>query len=411
MKKLIAGFLVLVIVVGGFIGCAPTGLPEPAEPEETSDWVWYLPTYPDLLKPALGEDLSYWDWGTLLPDDPEVLIAEGDGWAAYKRGNFEGYSIVFPLDRAGGLHPPEWSNRLVEVYPDHAIEIIPEGLPEPKGPVGRILDAHKCDDGTYTCAVVHTGVWHFDQAGKVLHRYLDEFNSHESLTLPNGHLLVCTPINDSVREVDWDGNVYWEWNKASSILPYSEQDISNLGADSPFEEPLYLVSQYYGKGSICLNSAQVLPGGHHLLSLRNANLVVELDENNEVIWSFGSLVLKHQHHATKLDNGNVLIHDTCNKRVIEVAPDHEIVWEFSEGMVSNYQGMAQRLPDGNTVITDTYRTIAFCVTSRGIVLWEVYIKGRNTLTTSEVENNGEEALPGFRIYRAWCYPIDKESND
>lgn len=413
MKKIKLGLglglalLLVVVLIMSAVSCAKPAT-EPPDKDNTSDFpsAWYMPGHPAMLEPEVGENLEYWDWGTLLPNKDEELIAEGDGWAAYKRGNFKGYSILFPLDRADGLHPPTWSNRLVEVYPDHAIEIIPEGLPEPKGPVGRILNARKHGD-TYVVTVVHTGVWHIDSNGKTLHQYLNEFNSHEAEILPNGHLLVCTPINDTAREVDWEGNVYWEWGRAEHILPYCEQNIPNLSKDSPFEDPLYLISTHHQRGSIVLNSVQALPNGHHLISLRDADLIVELDENNEAVWTFGSMILKHQHHATKLENGNVLIHNTCGMEVIEVSPKHKIVWQFDKGMVSTYQGMAQRLEDGNTVISDTYRTIAFCVNPQGEVLWEVYIKGKDTLTRTEALEYQDEVRPGFRIYRAWCYPIEE----
>ena len=406
IRNILVSLLVIsLLLLPTLVACGGEELEEPAA-NGGEGWLWYGPGNPGWAVPEQGEDLNYWNWGTLLPNEPEVLIEEGDSWAVYKRGDFKGYSIVFPLDN-GGLFPPDWLERVLEVYPDYVVEIIPEGgFPyPPRMPDFRhILDTRKHEDGTYTTGIPHCGLLHYDRTGKVIHFVEDEEISHEAQILPNGHLFVCFPVTAVAREMDWDGNVYWEYRANEHMLPYSEQDILNLKEDSKFEDPMVLVRDHYN-GSICLNSAQALPGGHHLLSFRNANLVVELDENDKVVWTFGPMVLKHQHCVTKLETGNVLIEDSCGMRVIEVSPSHEIVWEFNSGMVSTYQGTAQRLPDGNTLITDTYRTVAFCVTPDKKVLWEVYVKGKDALTLTEALEFQDEVLPGFRIYRAWAYPI------
>lgn len=135
---------------------------------------WYAPNYPSLMEPALGEDLSYFDWGFLLSSDTEKLIDSGDGWKAYSRGDFEGYSVLFALsDR--GIHDPEWQDRLVEVYPDHADEIVLQRDIEL-----FTMDARKYEDGTYSYCDYETGIFHIDADGNVLHEYLDYNNGHES---------------------------------------------------------------------------------------------------------------------------------------------------------------------------------------------------------------------------------------
>jgi len=402
VKKLVLVLGGLVLLGGLAISCSKA---ERGVVEEDS-WAWYEPDFPEMVAPEQGEDISYWDWGTLLPEEKEILIAEGEYWTVYKRGDFKDYSIVFPLS-GGAIFPSDWPMRVLEVYPDKVYEIMPEdGFPLSKSrPSFRhLLDTRKHSDGTYTTGMPHNGLLHFTREGKVLHYVEDEEISHEAQILPNGNLFVCFPVTAVAREMDWNGHVFWEYRAEDHIIPYQEQNILNLGEGHKYENPLVLVEDHYN-GSICLNSAQKLPGGHHLLSFRNANLVVEVDENDEVVWSYGPLSIKHQHHVTRLDNGNTLIEDSCGMRVIEVSPSHEIVWEFGSGLVSTYQGTATRLLDGSTYITDTYRTVGFLVSAEGEVLWEVYVKAKNCLTRTEALENNSRVLPGFRIYRAHIYPI------
>ena len=115
MKRFAILLLVVVLVFSVILGACTKKEPvESLEPtDDRGEFYWYGPNYPDLMGPTLGEDLSYFDWGTLLPEEEEVLIDSGDGWAVYKRGDFDSGSILFALaDR--GIHHPDWSDRSEE---------------------------------------------------------------------------------------------------------------------------------------------------------------------------------------------------------------------------------------------------------------------------------------------------------
>ena len=63
-------------------------------------------------------------------------------------------------------------------------------------------------------------------------------------------------------------------------VPYSLTDVA---VDSPGSEWTHV------------NSAQRLPNGNTIVSLRNLDLVVEVNPKGDVVWTYGALVLKHQH--------------------------------------------------------------------------------------------------------------------
>ena len=66
--------------------------------------------------------------------------------------------------------------------------------------------------------------------------------------------------------------------------------------------------------------------------------------------------------------GNTLIADTLNNRVIEVDAAGNIVWSFSTGL--NYPRQVERLPNGNTLIADTKNNRAVEINRKGQVAWE-----------------------------------------
>ena len=117
--------------------------------------------------------------------------------------------------------------------------------------------------------------------------------------------------------------------------------------------------------------------GDWLISLRNLDLVFIYDVRQEkVTWSWGPGEISRQHHAQLLDNGNILIFDNGPdkgfSRIIELNPlTKEIVWEYKSDppkkFFTNTRGSCQRLPNGNTLITESNRGRVFEVTKEGKV--------------------------------------------
>ena len=102
---------------------------------------------------------------------------------------------------------------------------------------------------------------------------------------------------------------------------------------------------------------------------------------NRVVWQWGPGELEGPHNPRVLDNGHILIFDNGVRRgysrVVEVDPaTNRIVWSYEdqnrEGFYSPVCGGAQRLPNGNTMITDTVGGRVFEVTRDGELVWEFY---------------------------------------
>lgn len=119
--------------------------------------------------------------------------------------------------------------------------------------------------------------------------------------------------------------------------------------------------------------------GKVMVCARNLDLIAVVDmESESLLWSWGPGQLDRPHHPTMLDDGNILIFDNGMhrglSRVIELDPrSGEIVWEFeSRDFFSGSRGANQRLPNGNTLITNSNSGQVFEVTMEGEIVWEFY---------------------------------------
>jgi hypothetical protein len=123
--------------------------------------------------------------------------------------------------------------------------------------------------------------------------------------------------------------------------------------------------------------------GDILISMRNLNLTAIINpEKKELVWEWGPGIINAQHHATMLENNNILLfengYDRGYSRVIEIEPiTKEIKWDYKgsplEDFFSTRRGSCQRLPNGNTLITESDRGNAFEVTKEGKIVWRFFI--------------------------------------
>lgn len=139
------------------------------------------------------------------------------------------------------------------------------------------------------------------------------------------------------------------------------------------------------------NSLEVLDGrladrlpafaaGNVLVSLREIDTIAVIDMQKEVVaWAMTGL-WHAQHDPTVLDSGNILVFDNKGdagrSRVLEVDPvTQETSWVYSgieHDIYSATCGASQRLPNGNTLITETDNGRAIEVTSDQTTVWEYY---------------------------------------
>jgi hypothetical protein len=127
-----------------------------------------------------------------------------------------------------------------------------------------------------------------------------------------------------------------------------------------------------------------LPGvgerGDVLLSVRGLDLVAVVDlDPPRIAWSWGPGELELQHDASILENGHFLVFDNGRRRrwsrVLELDPRaRRIVWEYGSAPEQRFfsakRGGAQKLPNGNVLVTDSESARAFEVTPAGEIVWE-----------------------------------------
>jgi len=306
-----------------------------------------------------------------------------------KAKSFGGYTIFSPVrGRHADLLDPE--GRIVHQW-HH-----PEGIQHLKWlPNGHLLVQTLPPDSAE--GLEHIGgcagsLIELDHDSNELWRYDDVYMHHDYQRLENGNTLILRwgkmPADvtarvkggfaaandpewmwgDIVREIDSDGNTVREW-----------KSWEHLSTDHHVKCPLESRKEWTHT-----NSIEVTPDGDWLLSLRLTSTVVIVDgATGDVRWRWGADALSHQHHATWLDDGHILVFDNgCHRRELPsfsrlVELDREtnsIVWTYQSEMILGFYSFmvsgAHRLPNGNTFITEGATGRLFEVTSEGETVWE-----------------------------------------
>lgn len=244
--------------------------------------------------------------------------------------------------------------------------------------------------------------------GDVVWSYENDYMHHDFNMLPSGNIAALVyqqmPVSlseqvqggvpgtemedgsmwaDSIIEVDREGNIVWRWDSWEHLDPV--QDALH---------PVWSRYEWTHSNSVRYIESDPLTGSEaYLISIREINTVALIDrETGDFIWRWGPGVITRQHDARPLDNGNILIFDNGegprdtgpvldvpHSRVLEVDPRDNggtVVWEYAaEGLYgwrffSAIISGAQRLPNGNTLITEGVGGRIFEVTPDKEIVWE-----------------------------------------
>ena len=211
--------------------------------------------------------------------------------------------------------------------------------------------------------------------------------------LPNGHVLITDQANERVIEVKPSntgvgGTIVWQYGMTGMVADPNDPEANQL--NNP-------------------NSAELLPSGHVLISDENDNRAIEVIPNRTTgvgdtivdIWKgfiYGA-VLSGVAFTSRLPNGDTLITDSNNNRIVEVNRHHNFVWQY----VTNTQNgsnanplptRAVRLANGDTLISDQYNHRVIEVEADGDIvrqLGHLNAPGFGTVSTQQGLNGPYDA--------------------
>lgn len=129
---------------------------------------------------------------------------------------------------------------------------------------------------------------------------------------------------------------------------------------------------------------EFLEEGQILLSFREISTIAVLDlEERRIVWAAKGQ-WHMQHDPDLLSNGNMLLFDNRGdwargggSRVIEFNPlSRQVVWQFpsrqGQTLDSTYRAGQQKLPNGNVLINDFYQGRLIEVAEDGSIVWEYH---------------------------------------
>lgn len=131
-------------------------------------------------------------------------------------------------------------------------------------------------------------------------------------------------------------------------------------------------------GHLADRSSAFAPG-NALISIRELNLIAVVDiEARAVVYTASGMWVK-QHDPTIVNGGRILLFDNLGQagrsKAVEFDPfSQEVYWSYgarrSEDLFSKSSGSSQRLPNGNTLITESDNGRAIEVTPANEIVWE-----------------------------------------
>jgi hypothetical protein len=225
-----------------------------------------------------------------------------------------------------------------------------------------------------------SGVYEINRTRKdVVWKFIDPKASHDAERLANGNTLVVdggygrdTMEDAQVREINPRGQVVWSW--------YAKDEFNR----APYN---VIINNEWTH----TNAASRLPDGDTLVSLRNFNLVAEVDQEGKLVRTLGEGIMTQQHDPEALPNGNLLFANPGpSPQAVEIDPAGKVVWNYiiprDIPFASQSTRDADRLQNGNTLITSANRITE--VTPQGEIVWQFRLKDIKFASENDAKNRG-----------------------
>ncbi|WP_216594393.1 aryl-sulfate sulfotransferase [Nostoc sp. PCC 7107] len=324
--------------------------------------------------------------------DQNTIRRRGTGLRAYNPDKvYKGYTLFTPLTGNGEVYLLNLEGEVIHQW----------NLPYPPGLYGYLLpNGNLFYNGKTPEIPPRFPLWgafkggvvlEVDPKGNIIWEYKHPDHHHDGRRLRNGNTILLAiekipqslipHIKGGVAGTEADGDIYadvlyevtpggeivWTWHAYEHL----DSDVFTITPQDQRHE--------WTHG----NTVGELADGNIIVSFRNISTVAIIDRNTgEIIWTLGDDILAQQHFPNELANGNILIfdngayrrHTALNfSRVIEVSRQtKEIVWEYTDNppqnFFSSYISGAQRLPNGNTLITEGAYGRIFEVTVSGEIV-------------------------------------------
>lgn len=209
--------------------------------------------------------------------------------------------------------------------------------------------------------------------------WYDRFTSfhevHDADRLENGDTAIIDMGRDQTFTVNQDEEITWEWSAIEHLdegTPFWDEHVEGTAREN---------HAYTGPNQdwTHMNDVDRLQNGNFLMSIRNFDVLIEVDpETDDIVDVIGEPgshdVMNEQHNPHYLTlHDNVIVADSENNRIVEYDVETlEEVWRY-EGPRENdrlaWPRDADRLPNGNTMIADSRNFRVLEIDPDGEVVW------------------------------------------
>ena len=208
--------------------------------------------------------------------------------------------------------------------------------------------------------------------------WVQDHEVHDADRLQNGDTAIVDMGNERAFVVNRAGEVVWEWEATEHIGPGTD-----FWDEYVPEANQAAYRRKHPEGDWThINDIDSLENGNLLLSIRNFDVVLEVDDKTGDIVTVtgqpGGGPITEQHDPNHLGGPDtMLVADSLSNRIVELDSSGEPIWTYTGSEFRlQWPRDADRLPNGNTLIVDSRNFRVVEVNATGDVVWQYSLRSR-----------------------------------